>query len=681
MGLLPGGARSVLLLSGAHGQRGPKAVDSLAEWLEADGLGGYASGTVAGVRTRRYHAVLLAAVNPPTGRLVLVNGFDATVESPEGVRALSSQYYEPGILSPDGAENIEAFGPDPWPTWIYHLNSGLRVRQEIFSVHGAGITVLRFTLIDPVPSVHLLVRPFISGRDYHSTHHENAAFRFEPTVNGEQIRFSPYDGIPEILLISNGAYRHDPFWYRRFLYDEERSRGLDCGEDLAAPGELSFDLSSGQAVILFASGLSGEAQAFAGSSVAYAASLAERELARRRTFPTALHRSADQYLVRRSSGRSIIAGYPWFTDWGRDTFISLRGLCLSTGRTDEAQEILQQWASVTNEGMLPNFFSDDAASLRFNSVDASLWYIIAVDELVSRRGAEGMVLDGNSAELLWKAVDQILAGYIAGTRYQIQVDSSDGLLRAGEPGVQLTWMDAKVNDRVVTPRIGKPVEVQALWVNALAIGSRRSDRFTTLYRKALDSFAERYWNEEAGCLFDVIDVEHRSGAMDASVRPNQIFAIGGLPEQLLFGERARRVVDCCEQSLLTPNGLRSLAPGEPGYAAHYEGDGASRDSAYHQGTVWPWLLGPFVEAWVRVRGETPIAKAEAYRRFVAPTEDELWSRGGIGHVSEIADAETPFTLRGCPFQAWSTGELLRLKLEVLKGIPQFGAEGGIQVEC
>ncbi|HUX12755.1 MAG TPA: amylo-alpha-1,6-glucosidase, partial [Spirochaetia bacterium] len=574
----------------------------------------------------------------------------------------------------------ESFGSDPWPTWNYRLNKELRVRQEIFTVHGAGITVARFTLVDPVPSVRLLVRPFLSGRDYHSTHHENGAFGFDPDINGEQIRFSPYDGIPDILLMSNGAYRHDPLWYRQFLYVEEQSRGLDCVEDLAAPGELRFDLSSGQAVVILASTLSIEAQAFVGSSVHYAASLAERELVRRRRFATPLHRSADQYLVQRSSGKSIIAGYPWFTDWGRDTFISLRGLCLSTGRLRDAEEILRQWASVTSEGMLPNFFADDTASLRFNSVDASLWYIIAVDALFSRLRTQGLTLDGSSADLLWKAADQILSGYISGTRYHIQVDPSDGLLRAGEPGVQLTWMDAKINDRIVTRRSGKPVEVEALWINALSIGARRSAAFGTLFRKALDSFVERFWNEKTGCLFDVIDVDHRAGAMDASLRPNQILAIGGLPVQLLFGERARRVVDCCESLLLTPNGLRSLAPGEPGYAAHYEGDAGSRDGAYHQGTVWPWLLGPFVEAWVRVRDQTPIAKAEGYRRFVAPIEDGIWSSGGIGHVSEIADAEAPFTLRGCPFQAWSTGELLRLKLDVLKEIREPETEGGIQIE-
>jgi predicted glycogen debranching enzyme len=306
--------------------------------------------------------------------------------------------------------------------------------------------------------------------------------------------------------------------------------------------------------------------------------------------------------------------------------------------------------------MLPNRFPDRGAAPEFNAVDASLWYVIAVhDYLAAAAGRPGLERDRH---VLGTAVDAILAGYGAGTRFGIRADA-DGLLAAGAPGVQLTWMDAKVGDWVVTPRTGKPVEVQALWLNALRIGSAFSERWASLHTRARAAFTARFWDEERGCLFDVVDVDHRPGATDASFRPNQILAVGGLPFPVLEGERARRIVDAVEARLLTPLGLRSLAPGEPGYAARYEGGVRERDGAYHQGTVWPWLLGPFVEAWVRVRGGTAEARREARSRFLDPLLGHL-DAAGLGHLPEIADAEPPHTPRGCPFQAWSVGEALRL---------------------
>lgn len=706
------------------------AVAPAAEWLEADGLGGFASGTVSGVRTRRYHALLLSAAHPPAGRLVLVNGFDALVRTPGGTSALSSQRYAPDTLSPDGSGRLVDFRIDPWPIWRYRIEQGIEVEQELFSAHGLGLTVLRIGLRAPSAGVRLELRPFLSGRDYHALHHENPVFRFEPAREGERVRFAPYPGIPEITFLTNGGYRHEPFWYRSFLYEEERSRGLDYLEDLAAPGLFDFDLSAGPAVLIIGSSLSNPAEqgaaeadgrrrgargdgAAAGGALESYERLASRERDRRARFETPLHRSADAYLVRRDSGGTIVAGYPWFTDWGRDTFISLRGLCLATGRLEEAAAILLQWAAQVSDGMLPNFFPDADRPPEFNSVDASLWFIVAVYELLKRArggadreggtgshllggGGPRAGLDDAQVRLLWDAIEAILVGYSAGTRYGIGLDPGDGLLRAGEPGVQLTWMDAKVGDWVVTPRIGKPVEVQALWINALEIGSRRgtagdsgvpdepaakgSDaaarpalpgaepplgRWAALAAQARDSFERRFWNEARGSLYDVVDVDHRAGEVDSSVRPNQILAVGGLPFPLLSDDRARRVVERCEEMLLTPEGLRSLAPREPGYAPHYAGGPTERDAAYHQGTVWPWLIGPFVEAWLRVQGRSAEAKAAAARRFIAPIEEAMWRAGGIGHLSEIADAEAPYTLRGCPFQAWSLGELLRVKLELL----------------
>jgi predicted glycogen debranching enzyme len=367
--------------------------------------------------------------------------------------------------------------------------------------------------------------------------------------------------------------------------------------------------------------------------------------------------------VERGHGKTIIAGYPWFTDWGRDTFIAMRGLCLATGRLDDARDILLQWAGMVSAGMLPNRFPDAGESPEYNSVDASLWFIVAVHDFFEAGKSRGWHVTSADRAALRTAVDAILDGYMRGTRYGIRCDA-DGLLAAGEPGVQLTWMDAMTGNRVVTARIGKPVEVQALWLTALRIGSAFSEHRLATLRTGSRAFRARFWNEVGGYLYDVVDVNHHAGAVDASFRPDQILAVGGLPFPLLTGARARRMVDAVEARLLTPMGLRSLAPDDPAYVPHYQGSVRERDAAYHQGTAWPWLIGPFAEAWVRVRGGTKAAKREARERFLAPLLEHV-DDAGLGHISEIADGDPPFTPRGCPFQAWSVGEALRLDLAVL----------------
>ncbi|MGH7775033.1 MAG: amylo-alpha-1,6-glucosidase, partial [Candidatus Binatia bacterium] len=473
-----------------------------------------------------------------------------------------------------------------------------------------------------------------------------------------------YNGLPGIISVSNGEYSHQPDWYRNFVYEEERARGLDFTEDLVSPGIFHWDLSRGEAVwILAAEGHENGSLSMGVPAEQCLSKLRAAEQKRRQEFPSQLHRAADGYMVCRGGGKTIVAGYPWFTDWGRDTFISLRGLCLATGRLDDAREILLEWAEVVSEGMLPNLFPDRGDKPEYNSVDASLWYVITVYDFLRTAEDKGLKISRQDQKTLQGAVEAILSGYASGTRYGIRLDE-DGLLAAGEPGVQLTWMDAKVGDWVVTPRIGKPVEVQALWLNALRIGSAFSKRWDDIFSHGLDAFRARFWNEARGYLYDVVDPDHKAGTVDATFRPNQIFAVGGLPFAILEDERARRVVDAIEAHLWTPLGLRSLAPGEPSYTPRYEGGVRERDGAYHQGTVWPWLIGPFVEAWVRVRGETQEAKQEARARFLDPLLRHL-NEAGLGHISEIADAEPPHTPRGCPFQAWSMGELLRLSLVIL----------------
>ncbi len=640
------------------------------EWLEADGLGGFASGTISGIRTRRYHALLLTATQPPGGRVVLVNGFDASLETDNGTYALSSQLYGPQVLHPDGARRISSFKSDPWPQWIYTLEDGTKIRQEIFALNGASLVCLSWRLVGTGRAI-LSLRPLLSGRDYHSLHHENSAFQFEPEIHDTRLVWHPYPGLPGVIACANGEYHHGPDWYRNFIYEEERSRGLDFSEDLASPGAFRWNLKEKEAMlILGAEGFAEDRLKPNQSAEWLLPNFRTAERRRRSQFATVLDRAADAYLVTRGKGKTIVAGYPWFTDWGRDTFIALRGLCLMTERLDEARDILLEWSNVVSEGMLPNLFPDRGDKPEYNSVDASLWYVIAIHDFLQAAKGAGASMSEVRMEALQKAVDAILGGFSQGTRYGIRTDQ-DGLLAAGAPGVQLTWMDAKVGDWVVTPRIGKPVEVQALWLNALWIGSQFSERWKEPFIRGCESFNARYWNEAAGCLYDVVDVDHQPAKLDASFRPNQIFAVGGLPIALLNNERAKAIVEAVERRLWTPMGLRSLAREEQAYAPRYEGGVRERDGAYHQGTVWPWLLGPFVEAWVRVRGAGPAVKAEARARFLKPMMEHL-SQAGMGHISEIADAEPPHTPRGCPFQAWSLAELLRLDLAVLRGAAAAG---------
>ncbi|HUX24388.1 MAG TPA: amylo-alpha-1,6-glucosidase, partial [Burkholderiales bacterium] len=579
----------------------------------------------------------------PTGRIVLVNGFEAWVEANGGDFPLSTQHYAPDVVHPRGLDLLVAFAHEPWPTWTFRGPAGTEVVHECIVDRVDGSVLLAWRLARGGTPALLHVRPLLSGRDYHALMRENAAFDFSAWIAGGNVSWRPYAQLPAIAALSNGAYRHQPDWYRNFLYREEAARGLDCIEDLAAPGTFSFDLTRGEAVLVLRAG-----DGVGVDAPALAQRVRALEAARRKPLAP-LDRAAESYIVRRAGGHTILAGFPWFTDWGRDTFIAMRGLCTGRGRYDLAASILLAWAGTVSAGMLPNRFPDDAAAPEYNSVDASLWYVVAVHEFLEAARPETRVRD-TLIEACWTILD----GYAAGTRYGIRMDS-DGLLACGVPGVQLTWMDAKVGDHVVTPRIGKPVEVQALWINALrCVGGRDG----AIAEQAQAAFCKRFWNAAAGCLYDVVDADHERGRIDASLRPNQILAVGGLPHALVDGEQARAVVATVERELLTPMGLRSLAPRDPAYRGRYEGGVAERDGAYHQGTVWPWLIAAFVDAWLRVEGDDAAHREQARRRFLAPLQAHL-ETAGLGHVAEIADGDAPHTPRGCPFQAWSLGELLR----------------------
>ncbi len=631
------------------------------EWLEADSLGGFASGTRCGLRSRRYHGLLLCALKPPQDRRLLVQGFVAWLETAAGRAELWPQAYAGGHQGPCDAV-VERFSCEPWPTWRLRTALGPVLEIELFVPHGRPSVALRFRLAEAFDeAVKLSVRPLMSGRDFHALHHENPAFHFEPRRQGELLRFTPYPGAPAVQSLSNARFLAAPDWYRNFFYSEEAARGLDATEDLATPGvlELSLEYDKRELWWLLQAEVSGALAVPIEGAATFVQLLRRGELERRHQTPDVLERAASAYIVRRGEGKTIIAGYPWFGDWGRDTFIALRGLCLARGDLDTARSILCEWAGAVSEGMLPNRFSDSADEPpEYNSVDAALWFVLTAQELLDTGTASA-----NDRQKLEQAMLAIVGGYARGTRYAIAADN-DCLLAAGAAGVQLTWMDAKVGDWVVTPRRGKPVEIQALWLNALGCAARIDPRFLDLQQRAHAAFARRFWNPDRRMLFDVIDVEHVPGTSDAACRPNQIFAAGGLAVTLLPPEQARAVVDAVERELWTPLGLRSLERHHPDYRSHYVGGVWERDGAYHQGTVWPWLSGPFVEAWVKVRGNTPEAKAEARERFVQPLRRHLL-HAGIGHVSEVADAEPAYLPRGCPFQAWSVGELLRLERVVL----------------
>jgi predicted glycogen debranching enzyme len=624
------------------------------EWLETDGLGGFAMGTADGIRTRRYHALLLAATRPPEGRMVLVADLEVFVHTAAGRFALSSHRYRGDVIYPEGASYLTSFQHRPWPRWEWQLPDGARVACELVVAHvgdappgaaRAPRVALRWTrLAGSVTGLN--VQPLLAGRDYHGTHHENPAFWFTPELDGDSVIWRPYSGVPPIHCAANGLYQHAPDWYRAFSYRDEAQRGLDCVEDLATPGAFTFDLASGTAAMILSTA------AIPGEPAAIADQIFDAEARRRAAFPSDAARAADAYLVAGTGpdgGRTVIAGYPWFADWGRDTFIALRGLCLATGRRDAARAILCHWAGAISRGMLPNRFDEHDAAPEYNSVDAALWFAVAADAYLG--GDAGDVTAADRA-LLRAAIAAIVNGYRAGTRHGIRAEA-DGLLACGEPGVQLTWMDARVDRECITPRIGKPVEIQALWINALAIAGAAADA-----DRARTAFA-RFWDPTRRQLHDVIDADNIPGAVDSSCRPNQLLAIGGLPHAILDDDRARAVVDTVERVLWTPAGPRSLDPADPRYRPRYVGSAAERDRGYHNGAVWPWLAGPFIEAWLRVRGATPAARREARTRFLDPLL-AFTQLAGLDHLPEICDGEPPHRPAGCPFQAWSLAEAIRI---------------------
>jgi predicted glycogen debranching enzyme len=645
------------------------------EWLVTNGMGGYASGTVGDLNTRRYHGLLMAALSPPVGRTLLVAKMDATVRYGSKTTHLSCNEFVDGTVAPHGYLHLESFFLDGTvPVWHYALADAL-IEKRVLMAPGQNTTYLHFRVLRASNTLEFELMPLCTYRDYHSHSHGGLDMHISEIRNGFKVH--AFQEAHPYRVICNGAkFVADPAWYWNFKHRMETARGMDDSEDLFCPGRFTLTLDEGQDATCVISAESAVPKKFAVVS----AQIRESSQALLDVLPAdaplwikQLALATDQFIVYRYHdnhpvGKTVIAGYPWFGDWGRDTMIALPGLTLALQCFDMAASILRTFASHISEGMLPNRFPEHDETPEYNTVDATLWYFHAVDQYTRRSG--DIVL----AKELYPVLADIIACHRKGTRYGIKVDARDGLLAAGEDGAQLTWMDAKIGDWVVTPRIGKPVEVNALWYNALAVMADLSKQLgkkkpADEYRKAAaqvrSSFQQRFWNDEQSCLYDVIDgaegVPDSDGRkVDPRLRPNQIFAVA-LPNSPLDQEQQKSVVDVCARELLTSHGLRSLAPDQPGYVPYYRGNPMQRDAAYHQGTVWAWLIGPFVDAHYRVYRD-----ADKARSFLEPLGLHL-GEACVGNVSEIFDAEPPFAPRGCFAQAWSVAEVLRAWLDLHDG--------------
>ena len=674
------------------------------EWLVTNGLGGYACGTIAGANTRRYHAFLMASLAPPVARTLLVAKIDVSVDYLGGHTELGANEFGDDTFAPEGFKQLQSFTVlNGLPTWIFAVGDAL-ILQQIFMPAGANTSYLRLELLRASAPLRIAMRPYVAYRDYHKQSRGPGDLKFESGARECRVRCggaspdatapdaaAPEGAVPEgaaapagvqyRLFVNRGAFQLQPQVYWNFRHREEAARGLDAAEDLYTPGVFSADLSPGSPVFLVASAettapLAGELVLAAlhaqhqesGAALPSGAPAWIRELAF----------AAGQFIVQRRpaatpaaagagangpADTSIIAGYPWFADWGRDTMIALPGVATALKRYDVTAGVLRTYARFVDGGMIPNRFPDGGEKPEYNTADATLWMFHALDDYLAARP------DIQLQNELFPILIEIIRVHRAGTRFGIRVDPADGLLHSGEPGTQLTWMDAKQGDRAFTPRVGKAVEINALWLNALDVAARLAGRMgkdaeqnfcLSLLSRAAHGFG-RFWNEQRSCLFDVLDVDGGTHH-DALIRPNQILAVS-LPYCALTRAQMRAVVDTCARQLLTSYGLRSLAPTEPGYVGRYEGGPWQRDSAYHMGTVWSWLLGPFARAHYRVYGDARMAAS-----FLSPIAEHLNS-ACIGSVSEIFDGDPPHTARGCFAQAWSVGEILRAWLYLERASP------------
>ena len=636
---------------------GDFAISGAREWLVTNGIGGYACGTAAGQLSRRYHGLLIAALQPPIRRRLLVTRLEETVYYDGQSHELFTHQRPDGEIRPRGFIHLERFHLEgTTPVWTFALAEAL-LEKRIWMQPGENTTYIRYDLLRASEPAELALRALANDRDHHGqTQAKDFQMQVERVEKG--LRLSVPGGIPFYLLGEVAEVTLEPAWQMDHFLSVEAYRGLPAVEDHFSPGVFRAQLQPGGSLTLVAStrpdpDLDGVA-AYQ-ERQAYERNLIDQS--GRGSAPGWLKQlvlAADQFIVRRElpgepDGRSIIAGYPWFSDWGRDTMISLPGLALAANRFEVARSVLRTFARFVDRGMLPNNFPEAGETPSYNTVDATLWYFEALRAYFERSDDLELLRE------LFPVLQEIVAWHRRGTRYGIHLDPQDGLLYAGEPGVQLTWMDVKIGDWVVTPRAGKPVEVNALWYNALIslagfaehLG-KPGGEYRQLAGLARSGF-QRFWNPAAGCCYDLVDGPE---GPDPSLRPNQLFAVS-LPSSPLAPDQQRGVVDACARHLLTSHGLRSLAPQGAEYQGVYGGDRLARDAAYHQGTVWGWLIGPFVLAHLRVYRDPALAKS-----FLRPLVQQLASHG-LGTLSEIFDGDPPFSPRGCIAQAWTVAEVLR----------------------
>jgi predicted glycogen debranching enzyme len=643
------------------------------EWLVTNGLGGYASSTLHNVATRRYHGIFVPDLPSPWGRTVMMPRLDEEITAEGAVLRISGVEYEDGRLDSDCASAIREFRRE-WQTPVWRFDvKGRSVERRIIMPYGQNTVYVEYRLVAGGSPVRLTVRPFVTFRMLDAPIKDARQGPFPLTICEDRFEMDLLEGAPTLRMCLRphcGVFVADHVVSRRNSYRVDRDRGSDHIEDVASPGYFATDLSPGESIAFVASTESWELVKF------HAGSIFEAERQRLHKLPNMakggdpdeferlLTLAADQFIVfpgsrveedalARASGdeaKTVIAGYHWFTDWGRDTMISLEGLTLCTGRHREARSILRTFSNYIRDGLLPNLFPEGQRKALYHTADATLWYFHALDRYYR------VTEDRDTLMTLYPIMKGVVDHHVRGTHFGIGIDPQDGLLRAGTEGYQLTWMDAKVDNWVVTPRHGKPVEIQALWFNALRLMAEwaeslgeKPDQWARMAERAYRSFNARFWNGEAGYLFDVVDGEQGD---DSNLRPNQIFSFS-LRHPVLDQGRWRPVVDVVVDKLLTPVGLRTLAPGHRDYKSMYFGDLRARDAAYHQGTVWAWLIGHFIEAWLRVYKDKQQARTKL-DGFQHHLRDE-----GIGTINEIFDAESPYHPRGCIAQAWSVAEVLR----------------------
>ena len=651
------------------------------EWLVTNGLGGYASGTAGGILTRVFHGYLIAALPSPLGRTMMLNDIFEQVELPDGKKTKLN-----GVKSEEeeafaGSPLLTGFGLESgMPVWTYEAG-GLTIEKRVYLPHRQNTTYINYRVSGGAGSVKLELRPAFNMRP-HEAAVNTPIDTYTVTVRDHQYELHASENIPPLRLTVLGGeqgFGMDSERVCNIIYEIERSRGYIWRGDLWSPGYFSVELAPGSDATLMVSTESWEVMAAMNPREAWDAEIDRKRRMLAESSPRLcgetcreLVWAADQFLFTpvgrqqdtaraRAAGdeiRTVIAGYHWFTDWGRDTMISLEGLTLATGRQVEAGYILRTFAHYIRDGLIPNMFPEGKTDGLYHTADATLWFFHALNQYLESTHDEHLL-----KHLLPSLLD-ILGHHLRGTLFNIHVDPQDGLLVQGQEGYQLTWMDAKVDDWVVTPRRGKAVEINALWYNALRLmekwlrGARREDEANGIAKHAAKtkaSFNKRFWYQNGGYLYDVVDGEN--GCDDAACRPNQIFAIS-LEYPVLDESRWGAVVKVAKDRLLTPVGLRSLAPGEKDYKPRYDGDLRSRDAAYHQGTVWAWLIGPFVDAWLKVYPHD----VETARGFLDGFREHL-REACVGQISEIFDAEPPFTPRGCCAQAWSVAEVLRSLLK------------------